>query len=162
MSALQGPESLLNPPTATASAAQSLSSATNLTTSILSSPRDLLALPFRGLYQAEHFAFSTLPRRLGRLVGLQEMATLFGGGGAGTGPVGDVAVATTHAAANAAREGVAEAAGQADTGHHLTDILQALIKFSGFFSYLTSRWSLACFTVVRLPRRKTFIPVERF
>ncbi|KAI9039573.1 putative ubiquitin-protein ligase (Asi3) [Aspergillus affinis] len=144
MSALQGPESILNSPAATTAAAQSLKNTTTITTSVLS-PRDLLALPFRGLYQAEHFAFSTLPRRLGRLVGLQQMATLFGGGGAGAAPAGDVAAATAQAA-NVAREGVAEAVGQADTGSHFADILQALIRFSGFFSYLTSRWSLACFT----------------
>ena len=157
MSALQGPESILNSPAATATAVQSLENATSITTTILSSPRDLLALPFRGLYQAEHFAFSTLPRRLGRLVGLQQMTTLFGGGGAGVAPAGDVAVATAQAA-NAAREGVAEAVGQADTGSHFTDILQALIKFSGFFSYLTSRWSLACFTVVRFPLPENIHP----
>ncbi|KAK1147752.1 hypothetical protein N8T08_000265 [Aspergillus melleus] len=160
MSALQGPESILNSPAATATAAQSLENATSITATILSSPRDLLALPFRGLYQAEHFAFSTLPRRLGRLVGLQQMATLFGGGGAGVAPAGDVAVATAQAA-NAAREGVAEAVGQADTGSHFTDILQALIKFSGFFSYLTSRWSLACFTVALIVNRITIYASTR-
>jgi hypothetical protein len=63
--------------------------------------------------------------------------------------------AATQAAGEAARdaavEAAAQAAGQPDTSLHFSDLLQTAIKFSGFFSYLTSRWSLACFTVVTIP-----------
>lgn len=60
-----------------------------------------------------------------------------------------VVAATTQAAAGMAAEGIANPAMQGEASSHFTDILQTVIKFSGFFSYLTSRWALACFTVVR-------------
>jgi hypothetical protein len=116
-----------------------------------SSRRDLLSLPLRGIQRAESFAFYFLPGRVARLVGLQNMTTSFWST-PGTGLERDVVAAATQAAGAAgaaASEAVVEAAAQPNSSLHLTDFLQAAIKFSGFFSYLTSRWSLACFTVVR-------------
>lgn len=51
------------------------------------------------------------------------------------------------AAAQAAGEGVAETAAQ-ESGLRIADIFNAMRRFSGFFAYMTSRWSLACFSVV--------------
>lgn len=116
----------------------------------LSAPRDLLSLPLRGLQRAESFAFSFIPGRIARLVGLRDMSTHFWST-PGAGLEREVVAATTQAASEAAREAVAEAAAQPSTRLQFTDLLQGAIKFSGFFSYLTSRWSLACFTVVRVP-----------
>jgi len=113
-----------------------------------STSRDLLSLPLRGLQRAESFAFSFLPGRVARLVGLQDVATNFWST-PGAGPERNVVAAATQAVGEAAREAVVEAAAQPDSSLHLTDFLQAAIRFSGFFSYLTSRWSLACFAVVR-------------
>lgn len=83
------------------------------------------------------------------------MASRLWGSASGGGLEGDAMAAATHAAAEVAGEGAADAAGAAaqGSGHHIADIFQAIRRFSGFFSYLTSRWSLACFTVVSGPRR---------
>lgn len=138
-------------PAATASitAAQSLNTTASIAahSSLSSSSRELLSLPFRGLSQAEAFTFSTVPKQLAKLVGLQDMATRFWGAASGTG-LEPEAVLATQTAADAVRDGVVDTAAQADSSLHFSDILQAVMKFSGFFSYLTSRWSLTCFTVV--------------
>lgn len=137
---------------ASISAAQSLNTTPSIAahSSLSSSSRELLSLPFRGLHQAEAFTFSTLPRQVAKLVGLQDMATRFWGTSSGTGLETDAVVLATQTAAEAARDGVVDAASQAESSLHFSDILQAVMKFSGFFSYLTSRWSLACFTVVNI------------
>ncbi|KAL5341180.1 hypothetical protein BJX70DRAFT_76776 [Aspergillus crustosus] len=125
-----------------------------------STPRDLLSLPLRGLQRAESFAFSFIPRRIARLVGVRDVATRFLGT-AGAGPERNVMAAATQAAGEAAREAVVEVAAQPDTSLHFTDLLQTAIKFSGFFSYLTSRWSLACFTVALVLNRITIYASTR-
>ncbi|KAL3479322.1 hypothetical protein BJX99DRAFT_76747 [Aspergillus californicus] len=122
--------------------------------------RDLLSLPLRGLQRAESFAFSFIPRRVARLVGIQDIATnLWSAPGAG--PERDVMAAATQTAGDVAREAVMEAAAQPDTGFQFIDFLQAAVKFSGFFSYLTSRWSLACFTVALVLNRITIYASTR-
>ncbi|GMG25245.1 unnamed protein product [Aspergillus oryzae] len=138
MSVLQG---TMNVPMTT-STAQALNTTipAAATSALSSSARELLAAPFR--------RFSALSSHVNRLVGLPSMATYLRGSEL-AGPAGGAVVEATQTAAEAAREGVVEAAAQADSSYHLTDIFQAVIKFSGFFSYLTSRWSLACFTVVK-------------
>lgn len=70
------------------------------------------------------------------------MASWILGRASGAG-VGNNAVAAAHAAG----EGVAETAAQ-DSGLHIADIFHAMRRFSGFFSYVTGRWSFACFSVV--------------
>ncbi|PYI11512.1 hypothetical protein BO78DRAFT_457888 [Aspergillus sclerotiicarbonarius CBS 121057] len=149
--------------TASLSAAQSLNTTPSITahSSLSSASRELLSLPFRGLHQVEAFTFSTLPRQVAKLVGLQEMATRFWGTSSGTGLETDAVVLATQTAAEAAREGVVDAASQVESSLHFSDILQAVMKFSGFFSYLTSRWSLACFTVALILNRITIYASTR-
>ncbi|KAI9375518.1 hypothetical protein BJX61DRAFT_494010 [Aspergillus egyptiacus] len=122
-----------------------------------SNPRDLLSLPLRGLQRAETFASSFIPRRVARLVGM----TTHSWSTRGTGPEVDVAAAVTQAAGEAAREAAVEAAAQPDTSLQFTDILQAAVKFSGLFSYLTSRWALACFAVALVLNRITIYASTR-
>lgn len=133
------------PPTATASQ-HLVNNASNTTTakSLLSSSRDVLTFPFRAVYRADAFAFSTLPRQVARLVGLEGMASQLLENSSGT---GEAAVAAGTQAAEAVGDTAAGAAAQ-DSGFHIVDLFHTLRRLSGFFSYLTSRWSLACFTVV--------------
>ncbi|RAK76821.1 putative ubiquitin-protein ligase (Asi3) [Aspergillus fijiensis CBS 313.89] len=150
-------------PTATSSA-QSLNTSPPITaTSLLStSPRELLSLPLRGLSKAETFAFSIVPKQFARMAGLQEMATHIWGSAPATGSEGDTVVLATQAAAEVVRESVADAAAQADSSlPQFSDIVQAVVKFSGFFSYLTGRWSLACFTVSLVLNRITIYASTR-
>ena len=137
--------------TASLSAMQQLgNNATNVTgpKSLLSSSRDILTFPFRAIYRADTFAFSTLPHRAARLVGLDNMASQILDYGSGTGLGGEAVAAGTQAAAEAMGDGAGAAATGQESGMGITDVFHALRRFSGFFSYLTSRWSLACFTVV--------------
>ncbi|KAB8263298.1 hypothetical protein BDV32DRAFT_119155 [Aspergillus pseudonomiae] len=150
MSVLQG---TVNAPVTT-SAAQSLNTTipAPATSALSSSARELLAAPFR--------RFSALSSHVNRLVGLSSMTTYLGASEV-AGPARGAVIEATQTAADAAREGIVEAAAQADSGYHLTDIFQAVIKFSGFFSYLTSRWSLACFTVALVLNRITIYASTR-
>lgn len=69
------------------------------------------------------------------------------GGGAGLGrdAAGAAGAATVAAGADAAAV-AADAA--VPSGFSLSHWLHTMRKFGGFFNYLTSRWSLACFAVV--------------
>ncbi|KAE8356337.1 hypothetical protein BDV28DRAFT_127132 [Aspergillus coremiiformis] len=133
----------------TTSAAQSLNtSIPAAATSVLSSSaRELLIAPFR--------RFSALSSHVNRLVGLPSMTSTTAGS------AGDTVVGAAQTAAEIAREGIIDAAAQTDPGYHFTDIFQAVIRFSGFFSYLTSRWSLACFTVALVLNRITIYASTR-
>lgn len=144
------------PPAASASlaAAQNLvNNASNVTTtkSFLSSSRDLLSVPFRAIYRADTYAFSTLPRQVAKLVGLGNVAaqlmddTTASGGAVGGETVARAAAETVMGEGTA---GAAAAAAGQESGFHIADFFHTLRRLSGFFSYLTSRWSLACFTVV--------------
>lgn len=133
---------------AVAASSSAFSQHPNLNNNTSHLPRELLALPLRALHQAETFTFATLPRHIARLVGLENMATHFWSRVLGAGLIeGGTAEAATQAAAGAG-EGVADAAAQVG-GIRFIDILDGMKKFGGFFSYVTSRWSLACLTVVR-------------
>lgn len=111
------------------------------------SPRELLKLPLHAVYRAEVLTFVTIPRQISRFIGLENMVTGLWEDAAVIGE-GD-AVAAAAGAANVAAEGAA-AAGVNNAGLNFTDIFHAVRRFSGFFSYMTSRWSLACFSVVRI------------
>ncbi|OJJ37682.1 hypothetical protein ASPWEDRAFT_39416 [Aspergillus wentii DTO 134E9] len=167
MSVAQGTDFISSAPTAAAASpiTQSVhnTSAVAAHSLLSSSPRDLLTLPFRVLYGADRFAFSTLPRQAARMVGFNNMASRLWGSASGGGLEGDAMAAATHAAAEVAGEGAADAAGAAaqGSGHHIADIFQAIRRFSGFFSYLTSRWSLACFTVALILNRITIYASTR-
>lgn len=84
-----------------------------------------------------------LPRQVAKLVGLENMATRILGRATDVGMENNVA-----AAGQTAGEGVAETAAE-EAGLRIADIFNAMRRFSGFFAYMTSRWSLACFSVVR-------------
>lgn len=114
-----------------------------------SSPLDLLTLPIRVMHRAETFAFSTVPRHVARLTGLENVSLSLWGGAttAGdTGLAGD-AIAAASQATGVAGEGVAQAMGQGDSWY-VTEFLQTMRKVGGFFGYLTSIWSFACLVEV--------------
>ncbi|PGH08095.1 hypothetical protein AJ79_06095 [Helicocarpus griseus UAMH5409] len=108
--------------------------------------------PLRVVYQAEVFMFVTVPRNALRYLGLERIITnmidgatgVVGGAGAG----GDVA-----GAAGAAAVGAADAAGA--SGYNFADLSHNMVKFGGIFSYMTSRWSIACFAVALTLNRVT-------
>jgi hypothetical protein len=83
------------------------------------------------------------------------MATLMDGAsraaGGGTEVERDAANALLAGAHGAAAG--AEALAPERSGLSLGDLLQSARRFSGFFSYVTSRWSLACFAVVSIRQR---------
>lgn len=104
--------------------------------------RDIFLLPLRLIYRAEIFAFVTAPRYMVQLLGLDEAVAAMVDNVAGTAREGAAA-----AAGGAPLEGMADIA-EEGAAWTLADTIQSLRKFSGFFSYMTSRWSLACFSVV--------------
>jgi hypothetical protein len=137
------------PSTSATSLANNINNTVSATsvTSLLPSPRDLFTLPFRALNQAETFAFSTVPRHIAQLVGINDISVSFWSGGASaigeTGLGGDAVAA----AANTAGEGVAQAAGYGDSWY-VAELMQTMRKVGGFFGYLTSIWSFACLVEV--------------
>lgn len=118
--------------------------------------RDWLLLPLRLIYRAEVLVFVTIPSFLVRILRLDKiiMSIIEGGanliGGLGGGIEGDVADTVAGAMGAAGTEGVAAAAAEvADgSGFSFGEMLHGLRKFSGFVSYMTSKWSLGCFLVV--------------
>jgi hypothetical protein len=119
----------------------------------ISYPLLLLKVPWQAIQQVETFTFVTLPHNVARFAGLD---VLFGNG-AGEGELAAAAAAT---GANHIAEGIAENAG-ADAAFNMTDFFQAMRRFSGFFSYMTSRWSLACFSVALILNRVTIYASSR-
>ncbi|OJJ44954.1 hypothetical protein ASPZODRAFT_134374 [Penicilliopsis zonata CBS 506.65] len=125
-----------------------------------SSPRELLKLPFRVLNQAESFALNTLPRNAMRLAGLGGLAESIWGNAPGVGLENEAMAAAAHEGVGIMGEGLAAAAAE-ESGLGMIDMFQALRRFGGFFSYLTSRWSLACFTVALVLNRITIYASTR-
>ncbi|KAL2366163.1 hypothetical protein RJZ56_000810 [Blastomyces dermatitidis] len=127
-----------------------------------STSQDLLLYPLRVIYQAEVFIFITAPRSVLHFLGLEaavasmiESAAGALGGGASVGR--DAAGATGAAVVAAAGADGTGAAADAvvASGFSLGDLLHNTRKFGGFFSYMTSRWSLACFAVALALNRVT-------
>ncbi|PGH17080.1 hypothetical protein AJ80_04953 [Polytolypa hystricis UAMH7299] len=149
---------------ATASISPSaLSSNSSFVASLLPSPKDLALLPLRVVYRAEVFMFATVPRNIMRLMGIDTAAAEIVHGGADA--VAAAAVLNTDApeiAAAAAAAAAAGAQGAADgAGSNLVDMLQSMRKFGGFFSYMTSKWSLTCFAVALALNRVTIYAATR-
>lgn len=149
---MSGPGAEVMPSTSAATAAASyaasdpLENTTSITTGNSLSSTARYSLPFRVL---PNFV-SAGPRYIVKLVGLESIVSrVLGESDAG---LGNNVSAAAQTAGEAAGEGVAEAAVQ-ESGFHIADIFHAMRRFSGFFSYMTSRWSLACFTVVSRPSR---------
>ncbi|KKZ64395.1 hypothetical protein EMCG_09618 [[Emmonsia] crescens] len=125
------------------------------------SSQDLLLYPLRIIYQAEVFMFVTAPRSVLQFLGLEtvvanmiEGAAGALGGGAGLGR--DAGVAGVAAVAAAGADGVGVVAnGAVASGFNMGDFLHNMRKFGGFFSYMTSRWSIACFAVALTLNRVT-------
>jgi hypothetical protein len=112
--------------------------------------QELVKLPLRAVYQAEIFAFVTIPQSLARLVGFENVVNTILMGNTRTIRVGDTVAATaTPTAASIGLEGATEA-GVNNLGSSFSHFFHAMKRFSGFFSYMMSRWSLACFFVVRM------------
>ncbi|EEA28766.1 hypothetical protein TMatcc_002884 [Talaromyces marneffei ATCC 18224] len=119
----------------------------------ISYPLLLLKAPWQAIQQVETFTFVTLPHNVARFTGLD---VLFGNG---LGREGELAAAAAATGGNIA-EGIAENMG-ADAAFNVTDFFQAMKRFSGFFSYMTSRWSLACFSVALVLNRVTIYASSR-
>lgn len=109
-----------------------------------STPVELLTLPIRILHRAETFTFSTAPRHVARLTGLEGISVSFWSGVAST--TGD-RMADTSQAAGMAGERVAQAVGQTDSWY-VAEFFHTARKVGGFFGYLTSVWSFACLVEV--------------
>lgn len=149
MSGVLGPATM---PTASSVVAGNLNTTVTTTSSlaILPSPRDLFLLPIRALQHAEAFAFNTVPRHIGRMVGVGDInlnlwpapAPSIADGSAAAEAFG----AATEAVAGTAG-GVAQAATQAESWY-LTEFMNTMRKVGGFFGYLTSVWSMACLVEV--------------
>lgn len=122
---------------------------------VLWPPMELLKLPLRAVYNAEHFTFVTVPQHLVRFVGLEGVFNSGWTEAIDAGDNGDTirAAATAAAVASTAATSTTRLDGAVDgivgeIGLNFTDMFQALRRFSGLFSYMTSRWSLTCFSVV--------------
>ncbi|KGY15189.1 hypothetical protein PABG_11975 [Paracoccidioides brasiliensis Pb03] len=120
-----------------------------------STSQDLLLTPLRVIYQAEVFIFVTAPRSILRFLRLETVvANMIDNA---TGVVGGVGLAGDEAViAAAAVDGAGVAADAADASRfNFGDLLHNVRKFGGFFSYMTSRWSIACFAVALILNRVT-------
>lgn len=139
-------------PTASSVVAGKLNTTVTTTSSLalLPSPRDLFLLPIRAFQHAETFAFNTVPRHIGRMVGVGDInlnlwpapAPSVADGSA----VAEAMGVATEAVAGTAG-GVAQAATQAESWY-LTEFMNTMRKVGGFFGYLTSVWSMACLVEV--------------
>ncbi|KAJ5674459.1 uncharacterized protein N7477_004393 [Penicillium maclennaniae] len=156
MSGGVGPSAM---PSTSASFAQTINntvSATSGNSIIPSSPLELLTLPIRAFQRAETFAFSTVPRHVARLAGIEDVTVNLWSGPASTasdtGMAGEAAAAT----ANMAREAV----GYGDSWY-ATEFLQTMRKVGGFFGYLTSVWAFACLVEALILNRITIYASTR-
>ncbi|KAH8696306.1 putative ubiquitin-protein ligase [Talaromyces proteolyticus] len=123
------------------------------------SPLALLKYPLHAIRQVEAFTFATLPQNVARLVGLDTLLDN-GAGREGDNMAAAVVAAATTAGADRAAEGLADGF-VGESSFNFTDILQAMRRFSGFFSYMTSRWSIACFSVALILNRVTIYASTR-
>jgi hypothetical protein len=147
---------------ATSTAATSTAAALNASATLLAnesllslSPLALLKLPLQAIHQVEVLTFVTIPQNFVRFVGLENI--IANGWGGREGEV--VAAAAAANAGNHGAEGVADAVG--DGSLNFVDVFHTMRRFSGFFSYMTSRWSLACFSVALILNRVTIYASTR-
>jgi hypothetical protein len=130
-------------PSTSASLLQHLNTTTPspATSSLSSLPIQLLTSPLRAFQHAETFALQTVPQTIGRITGISS----FWSGAGSTAYAGSAAA--THAAADMAGGGFADAVGP-DGSYYVAEFLGAVKKLGGFFGYLTSLWSFACLVEV--------------
>ncbi|KAJ5537263.1 hypothetical protein N7513_010449 [Penicillium frequentans] len=158
MSGVLGPASM--PSTSPASVAQAINSTISQTTghTLLPSPRELLSLPLRALHHAETFAFSTVPRHIARMAGIEDISLNLWPTAA---PVAGQEIA--HEAMNAAAEiaaGAPEVVEQVENWY-LAELTSTMRKVGGFFGYLTSIWSFACLVEALILNRITIYASTR-
>ncbi|KAJ5584901.1 uncharacterized protein N7459_004701 [Penicillium hispanicum] len=165
MSSVMSPSAM--PSTSAAPVIHNLSSPISVTsgsTLLPYSPRDLLSLPLRALHHAEIFAFSTVPRHVARMAGIEDFSLNIWGGAAPTagetGLPGDAVAAASQAAAGMAGEGVAQVVGQGDNWY-MAEFMHTMRKVGGFFGYLTSIWSFACLVEALVLNRITIYASTR-
>jgi len=128
------------------------SSASNATSYLNPSPMDLFLLVPRMVLRAGSFAFVTVPEQIDNMVARGFAGTVIASATGGEAQQAAAAVisgaglAQGTAAATVAAVGTERA--QAG-GLSQAFAFQNIRNFGGVFSYLTSKWALGCFTVVR-------------
>ncbi|KAJ5097978.1 hypothetical protein N7532_004979 [Penicillium argentinense] len=159
MSSVPGPAEM---PSAT-----STSLAQNISTTLSSNsgfsflpafPLELITAPLRVLNQAETFAFSTVPRHLLRLAGIENIEMNFWG--VASPAAGDPGLAGDAMGAAADMAGGAHAATVGDSWY-LSEFLMAAKKIGGFIGWLTSMWSFTCLMEALILNRITIYASTR-
>ncbi|KAL1960407.1 hypothetical protein VTO42DRAFT_7706 [Malbranchea cinnamomea] len=139
-------------------------------TSALANTHTLLIFPLRMMYRVEIFIFVTIPRELFKTLRLDMAVSsllsgvigIFGEDGGNTdGTVAEAVAATVTTGTDGATSAGVAAEAAEGSGFSFLDIIQNTKRFGGFFSYMTSRWSLACFAVALLLNRVTVYAATR-
>lgn len=127
--------------------------ATNTTSYLHPSPKDLLLLVPRIVLRAGSFAFVTVPEQLDHVLGLRNGGRVVAEATRDGAQNMASAALTSVGLAQGATPGIAEAvaaeatAGQGSSFSQLFTF-QQVRNFGGVFSYVTSKWALGCFVVV--------------
>ena len=128
--------------------------ASNLTSYLSPSPRDLLLLMPKMIARAGEFAFITVPEQLDNVLGLRYSGRVIAEATQqGSQRVASAAVSSAGMAIGAT-QGLNDATIVDSVGSHGSSFSQTLFSFQqmknfgGIFSYVTSKWALGCFTVV--------------
>ena len=128
--------------------------ASNLTSYLTPSPRDLLLLMPKMIARAGEFAFITVPEQLDNALGLRYSGRVI----AEATQQGSQQMVSAAISSAGMPIGVTQGLGDAtiidSMGSHGSTFSQTLFSFQqiknfgGIFSYITSKWALGCFTVV--------------
>ena len=129
------------------------------TTSLMSClPKDLVMAFPRMMARAGSFAFVTVPERLDSIIGLK-------GGGSmiaeATGNGSMKMISTTFSSDSSSSAALPSAAGatvtEATPQGPSSFSFHQVRNFGGIFAYMTSKWALACFTLVSLHHAHNYI-----
>ncbi len=127
-------------------------SASNATSFLNPSPKDLLLAVPRMIARAGSFAFVTVPERMDNLLGLRNSGSVIAEATGGRiqntsqAALSGLGSARGTAAATAAEATVMEGTSGGNLSHTLS--FHQVRNFGGVFTYMTSKWALACFTLV--------------
>lgn len=127
-------------------------SASNATSFFNPSPKDLLLAVPRMIARAGSFAFITVPERMDNLLGLRNSGSVIAEATGGRTPntsraaLSGLGSVRGTAAVTAAEARVAEGTSGGMLSHTLS--FHQVRNFGGVFTYVTSKWALACFTLV--------------
>lgn len=123
--------------------------AANLTSLSSPFPKDLVMAVPRMMARAGSFAFITVPERLDSILGFRNGGSMIAEA-TGNGSVNIISSAFfAGSSSGTATPTAAAAAGGTPEGLG-TFSFQQVRNFSGIFAYMTSKWALACFTLVSL------------